>query len=154
MIRAAAFALVLAMTAPAVAAAADHESAAPQMPLTAAIARAAADTAPALPAWAVDRPIARGATLPALYGTYAALQVLDIVSTKQAIAAGAREQNPLMRGGNTGAMLAVKAAAGVGTIYFAERAWKKNKTGAIVLMAVLNGATAAIAAHNLHNARR
>jgi hypothetical protein len=40
-----------------------------------------------------------------------------------------------------------------GTIYFAERIWKKNRTGAILLMAVINGATGAIAIRNMRNAR-
>jgi hypothetical protein len=60
----------------------------------------------------------------------------------------------LMRSGNTAAAIGIKAATGAATIYFAERAWKKNRVGAIVLMAALNGATAAIAARNAHNARR
>jgi hypothetical protein len=38
----------------------------------------------------------------------------------------------------------------VGAIYFAERAWKKNRKGAIILMAVINGATAAVAARNIN----
>jgi hypothetical protein len=51
-------------------------------------------------------------------------------------------------------MIAVKAASTAASIYFTERAWKKNRKGAIVLMAVVNGVTAAVAARNLHNARR
>jgi hypothetical protein len=70
------------------------------------------------------------------------------------MAAGAREANPLMRaGGSTGA-IAVKAAAGAATVFFAERAWKKNRVGAMVLMTALNGMTAAVVAHNIHNAAR
>ena len=46
------------------------------------------------------------------------------------------------------------AAAGVSTIYFAERLWKKNRLGAIIVMAALNGAQAAVVAHNTHNVRR
>ena len=55
--------------------------------------------------------------------------------------------------GNSGAMLAVKALSTAGTIYFVERAWKKNRKGAVVTMAIINGAMAAIAANNLRNAR-
>ena len=35
-----------------------------------------------------------------------------------------------------------------GTIYVGERTWKKHRTGAIVLMAILNGVSAAVGAHN------
>jgi hypothetical protein len=91
--------------------------------------------------------------LSALYGTYGTLQALDVVSTRRALAAGARERNPMMKGGNMTAMIAVKAAAGASTIFFTERLWKKNRVGAIIVMAALNGASAAIVAHNQRNAR-
>jgi hypothetical protein len=55
--------------------------------------------------------------------------------------------------GNSGAMLAAKALSTVGSIYFTERMWKKNRKGAMILMAVINGATAAIAARNMKNGR-
>ena len=90
---------------------------------------------------------ARPLALPILYGTYGILQGMDLVSTRKALAAGAHETNPSMHG--VGTMLAVKAATGAATIYFAERAWKKNRIGGIALMAVLNGATAAVVAHNM-----
>ncbi len=51
-------------------------------------------------------------------------------------------------------MLAIKALSTAGTIYFAERAWKKNRKGAVILMAVINGVTAAVAARNIRNARQ
>lgn len=122
--------------------------------LSEAVSRAAVESAATMPAWAVDRPERRPATLPVLYGTYAALQVLDVVSTKRALSAGATEVNPLLKSGSNARTIALKAAAGAGTIFFAERAWKKNKVGAVVLMAVLNGATAAIVARNAHHATR
>lgn len=125
-----------------------------ETPLSAAVARAAVDAAPALPSWAVDRPERRPGTLPALYATYAGLQVLDIYSTKRAIATGATEANPLMRQGGSVRTIAIKAAAGAGTIFFAERVWKKNRVGAIVLMAALNGVSAAVVAHNSRNINR
>jgi hypothetical protein len=90
-----------------------------------------------------------------MYAAFGALQGLDVYSTRRAIAGGAQEANPLMRpaAANSGAMLAAKALSAVGAIYFAERAWKKNRKGAIILMAVINGATAAVAARNMRNAR-
>jgi hypothetical protein len=115
--------------------------------LTSATARAADE-----PIWAMPRTEKRPAALTALYGSYAALQVADVVTTRRAIAAGAREQNPLMGSGGTGQMIAIKAAAGASTIFFVERLWKKNKVGAVVVMAALNGATAAIAMRNARNA--
>ncbi len=91
-----------------------------------------------------------------MYVSLGALQAADIFSTAHAVGAGAYEANPVMRGpsGNTGAMLAVKALSTAGTIYFAERAWKKNRKGAVVLMAIINGVTAAVAARNIRNARQ
>lgn len=122
--------------------------------LSTAISRAARDTAAASTAWTVDQPVRRPGALPALYGAYVALQALDFYTTKRAMSAGSTEVNPLMKNGNSAAMMAVKAAGGAATMYFTERAWKKNRAGAIVLMAVLNGATAAVVARNAHHARR
>lgn len=129
--------------------------AAPNAPvLSTAITRAAKETAAGSEAWTIDQPVRRPGALPALYGTYAALQALDFYTTRRAIGTGATEANPVMKHGNSAAMLAVKAAGGAATIYFTERAWKKNRAGAIALMTVLNGATAAIVARNAHHARR
>jgi len=77
-----------------------------------------------------------------------------VISTRRALSAGASERNPLMKSGAMASMLAVKAAAGVSTIYFTEKLWKKNRVGAIIVMAALNGAQAAIVAHNTRNVRR
>jgi hypothetical protein len=55
--------------------------------------------------------------------------------------------------GNSGAMLAVKALSTAGSILFAERAWKENRKGAVILMAVVNGVTAAVVANNMKAAR-
>lgn len=150
--RTAAAALVLvAMTRPCLA---SDETKTPDAPLQTAIARAARDPGPALASWAVRERDKRPATLTTLYGSYAVLQVLDVVSTRRALDAGAREVNPLMRGGNMTTMIGVKAATGAATIYFAERMWKKNKVGAIAVMAALNGANAIIVARNQQHARR
>ena len=105
------------------------------------------------PRWAFDAK--RPAALPAMYAGFGALQALDIYSTRRAIGAGATELNPAMRPAakNAGAMLAVKALSTAGSIYFTERAWKKNRKGAVVLMAVVNGVTAAVVANNMKNVR-
>ena len=110
---------------------------------------AAAAPAVVVPA-RISRALARPAVLPALYASYAALQVFDIYSTKQALARGAREANPAMQGvvGNSSAFVAVKAAVTVGTIAAAERLWKTNKVAAVALMVVSNGILAGVAAKN------
>jgi hypothetical protein len=103
----------------------------------------------------VDTTVKRPAALPVLYTTFSALQLADAYSTRRALKSGAVELNPLMKGaaGNTGTMYAVKAASAVASIYLAEKAWKKNRKGAVILMAVVNGVTAAVVARNLRNAR-
>ena len=97
----------------------------------------------------------RPAVLPALYASLGAMQIWDVYSTRAALNAGAREVNaaaaPFAQ--STGSMLGLKAAATAGTIFFAERLWKKHKTTAIVMMVAINGATAAVAMRNTRNAR-
>ena len=97
----------------------------------------------------------RPAALPALYASLGAMQIWDVYSTRAALKAGARELNaaaaPFAQ--STGSMLGLKAGATAGTIFFAERLWKKHKTTAIVMMVAINGATAAVAMRNTRNAR-
>lgn len=122
----------------------------------------------ALPAYAGDEPatpidmigiaaparvvsgLSRPATLTALYASYGALQAYDVYSTRQALARGAREANPLMQGvvGNTGALVAMKAGVAVATIAAAEKLWKTNKPAAIGVMIAGNGVAAIVAARN------
>jgi hypothetical protein len=114
--------------------------------------------APAVPeAWTIDRPVSgRPAVLPVMYAALGGLQALDIYSTRRSISGGgAREINPLMKqaAGSSGVMLAAKALSTAGTIYFAERLWKKNRKGAMILMAAINGVTGAIAMRNMKHAR-
>jgi hypothetical protein len=116
-----------------------------------------APTAPAAPAaWTLDRPVNRPAALPVMYVMLGGMQAFDIYSTRRAITSGGgQEVNPLLKqaAGNSGTMLAVKAASTAATIYFAEKMWKKNRKGAMILLAVVNGATAAVAVRNMRNAR-
>jgi hypothetical protein len=104
--------------------------------------------------WMSDRQ-RRPAALPALYATLGAMHALDVYSTRRAMRAGAHEVNPAMKhaAGNAGAMMAVKALSTAGSIFFTERAWKKNRKGAVVLMAIVNGVTAAVVANNMSHAR-
>ena len=105
-----------------------------------------------LPAGATVEPSrgSRGVILP-LYVSFAALQALDVHSTLRALTRdGAREANRLMAGvvRSPVAFLALKAAGGAGIIYLTERVWKRNRTGAIVLMAAFNSLYAAVVANN------
>jgi hypothetical protein len=103
-----------------------------------------------------EAPIAkRPLALSALYGALGSLQALDVYSTKMALAQGAYEANPVMReiSENSAAMWAVKAATTAGTIYVAEKLWKKNRVAAVVLLAAVNGATAYAVQTNFRNAR-
>jgi hypothetical protein len=104
----------------------------------------------------VTRSPSRPAALPALYASYAALQAFDVYSTRQALARGAREANPLMQGvvGNTGAFVAMKAGVGIATIMAAERLWKTNKAAAIAVMVASNGVSAIVAARNARTLRQ
>ena len=141
---------------PAHATASDRTPQAPVGILAAAIAEAPAiamETAPER--WMLDRTVRRPASIPVLYGTLGALQALDIYSTRRALRTGGTEVNPLMKdaSGSQAGMFAAKALSTAGAIYFTERAWKKNRKGAVVLMAVVNGVTAAVVARNLRNAR-
>jgi hypothetical protein len=85
-----------------------------------------------------------------MYVSFAALQVMDVVSTRQALNNGATEANPAMAGlaRNSTAFFAVKAGTAAATTYFAERLARKHPRRATILMAVLNTAYAAIVVHN------
>lgn len=99
--------------------------------------------------------VKRPAILPALYATLGVMQAWDVYSTTAALKAGAREANPTAApfAGNAGSLIGLKAATTAGTIFFAERMWKKNKVGAIVMLAAINGATAAVSMRNMRNAK-
>lgn len=100
-------------------------------------------------------PAKRPMILPALYISLGAVQAWDVYSTSAALEAGAIERNPLVAPvvGNSAGMIALKLATAGTTVFFAERPWKKNRVAAIVMMAGINGATAAIAMRNIRNAR-
>ena len=94
--------------------------------------------------------IRRPKLLPPLYAVTVLTQVLDAHSTMTALGRGGREMNPLMQGvaSNRGALLAVKMGAAAGTVFVAEKLWRRNRVAAIALMVAVNAATAGIAAHN------
>ena len=117
----------------------------------------AAPLAEAVQTRPIDMVIPRGADGSAgtslrrgMYVSFATLQVFDAMSTRKAMAAGAREVNPLMTGvvKNNTAFLAVKAGSAVATTYFVERLAKNHPRRAMIVMAVLNTAYAAVVVHN------
>ena len=154
MLRRTALTLVFVAASVAAAAASEGDTRTSPTPIASAVARAARTAEPSVNLWTQSQTPRRPMALSALYGTYGTLQALDVVTTRRALAAGAQERNPIMRDGNMATMIAVKAAAGASTIYFTERLWKKNRVGAVIVMAALNGASAAIVARNHRNARR
>src|SRR4051812_29958958 len=116
--RAASFALLFTVIGSVPVLASGRDDNAPPAPAsTAADASASTSAAAALPAWAIRGAEKRPLALTALYGAYGTLQVLDLASTRRAIAGGAQEANPMMGGGGVGRMLAVKATAGAMSIY-------------------------------------
>ncbi len=121
-----------------------------------AVTPALAATQPGPPAAALDYRVKRPAILPALYASFGAVQVWDVHSTSVAMQRGAREANAVMApfAGHPAQMIAIKAAATAGTVFFVERLWKHNRVAAVVVMAAINGATAAVAMNNVRNARR
>jgi hypothetical protein len=106
----------------------------------------------------IEKPASRPRALPALYISLASLQAFDAYSTVHGLSGGAQESNPLMQhiAGNTLGFIALKAATAAVPMILAERMWKHNKVGAIALMVVANGVSAAVAANNaqvLHQLR-
>ena len=105
----------------------------------------------------VRESVARPALLTGLYASYAGLQAYDIYSTRQGLARGGQEANPLMQGvvGSTSGMIALKAGVTVGTIMAAERMWKNNnKVGAIAVLVASNSVAAIVAARNASTLRQ
>ena len=119
-------------------------------------AEAASNMAIDLPVLAQNVPNARRpSSLPVLYGTLSAVQVWDLYSTSLALKSGAHEANPNVAPftSSRASMLALKAATTAGAILCAEKMWRKNRTGAVVMMVAINVATAAVAQHNIQIAR-
>ena len=91
-----------------------------------------------------------GKTLVLLQAGMAALQAMDVMSTRQALnRPGAYETNPAFgSAGSLPATIAIKAGATAGIILLTNRIAKTNRVAAIATMVALNGAYASIAAHN------
>ncbi|CAN5516402.1 hypothetical protein BH23ACI1_BH23ACI1_13590 [soil metagenome] len=102
-----------------------------------------------LPAVARSTP-GRPGTLVPLYVSFGVLQVLDTHSTTRALARGAVEANPMMKGiaGNQVGLLAVKGAGTAGVVFVTEKMWKRNRTAAVVFMVATNSAMAWVVQRN------
>jgi uncharacterized protein DUF5658 len=100
--------------------------------------------------WPTPSQSSRPKSLLPLYVSFAALQALDAHSTLQAIDNGHGERNPVVGTftSTPGAMVGLKLASTAGTIYLTERLWRKHRGAAIALMIAVNGAYAAVVAHN------
>ena len=96
------------------------------------------------------RTVARPAPLLGLYVSLAGLQALDLVSTRQALNAGAVEANPVVApfAGSPLAFALIKAGVTSATIVASERLWKKNPKAALLTMIALNAAYGVVVAHN------
>lgn len=92
----------------------------------------------------------RPAALAGLYVSFAGLQVYDAMSTARGLKQGAREANPLMQGAvnHSALFFSIKAATTALPMFMAEKMWKRNKVGAVVMMAVANSVAVTVAANN------
>lgn len=122
---------------------------------TVSLSAAATTPEPSAPeAWMVDRSTRpTSSAVKALFGSYLALQALDVYSTTAALKAGAHEANPIMDT-NPAQAMGIKALMGLTTYYTVHKMAKKNRKGAIVTMVILNGVTAAVVANNVKNSRQ
>ncbi len=104
----------------------------------------------------LDDHVKRPAILPVLYASFGVLQAWDVYTTSGAVRSGAREANPVIAPftGHLARTIALKAATTAGTVLFVERLWRQNRVAAVVVLAVTNGATMAVAMNNMRNARR
>lgn len=129
-------------------------SAAPAPPLTAPL--TAPSQTSAAPLSAPTAPFSAPTLRRTMYASFAALQVMDAVSTNKAIRAGGVEANPAMAGivKNKGAFMAVKLGTAAAAAFFSEKLAKHHPRKATVMMMVLNVAYAGIVAHNYRVAAR
>lgn len=95
-----------------------------------------------------ETPPERPRLLIPLYVTQFALHGLDVHSTVQALDAGHREGNPLLRNANSTQMIGAKLASSAATVWLAEKLWKKNRVAAVVMMAGVNVGLTAVVANN------
>src|SRR5262249_35473506 len=92
----------------------------------------------------------RSSTLTAMYGTFVALQGLDLLSTSAARSHGGIESNPWRALSTEPAyLIALKGVGVFGVTFTAEKLRKKHRITALVMMVGLNIGYSVIVAHNL-----
>ena len=101
------------------------------------------------PAWFREPSPMRG-SMTAMYLAYGTLQVLDVHSTLRAVGAGAVEANPLVRPivSTPAALISLKAASALGTVYLVERLRKRNPTAAFAFAVGVNSLYTIAVVHN------
>jgi len=101
--------------------------------------------------FANSSPSARPAVLPALYGTFAGLQIYDGYATFAGLHRGVHETNGLIGGlaGKPAVLWTMKAASTGISIYLAERLWRDHHRGqAIAVMIASNALMSVVAVRN------
>jgi hypothetical protein len=95
-------------------------------------------------------PARRPGSLASLYVSLAGLHAFDAYSTLKGVGRGAREANPLLQDAakNPAVFWTLKAATTAVPLLVAEKLWKKNRAGAVAVMAIANGMAVAVAANN------
>ncbi len=82
------------------------------------------------------------------------LQGIDIWSTQQARAHGAREQNPLLGSGTPGRMLVTKVPLAVGFAFLDHQIGKKSKRNQWLVRGLMVVGYGIVVRHNLRQGRR
>ncbi len=90
----------------------------------------------------------RPALLIPMYLANAALHGLDAYSTSEALKAGHREANPLLRNANLATLVSAKVVATITGVVVAEKLWRRNRTAAVAVMVGVNLGLAAVVANN------
>jgi hypothetical protein len=94
---------------------------------------------------------ARPRSLAPLYGTFAALQAADAITTIKALQnPQRREANPLIRpfARSVPAMLVLKGASTAVTVVAVEKLWRKNRVAAVATMVSINVGYAILVSRN------
>jgi hypothetical protein len=95
--------------------------------------------------------------LQGMYSAFGTLYAADVALTLRAIGSGnAHEVNPLLKGvaAHTSALVGVKAASAVATIYLVEKLRKRHPRAALMTMAAIDAGYVAVVVHNAQVAAR
>jgi len=94
--------------------------------------------------------------LKSLHVSLIALNVMDIVTTRKALARGGVEANPVMKGvvGSRAAFYGVKAVSATAMILMGEKLAKRSRKAAVISAIAANVLTATVVAHNMRQLNR